>query len=139
MWAFVASFVRLLVPPHDAEAGAVYRWRVAVALMIVGLAMGFSLHIALACGYLAGTIVGFPGFARADSVNDLKMQINQVQVTALDSSIWRDQEERCKAEAARNGIALNVLSHRIGEELSRYRQIAGHPYPLPPCDEMGSE
>lgn len=138
MWDFVKGVLELLVPPHDADGEAVYRYRLMLSTVVVALVIALTLHIMLACGYLSGTIIGFPGFARADAVATVHDQLNQVEIVALDANIWRDMEQQCVAEAKSNGAELNLLAHRIQVELDNYERTAGHEYRRPSCQELGA-
>lgn len=137
MWleAF-GKVARALIPPADAEPGAVYRYRVAVSLLILGLSMTVIVHIALACGYFAGTVVSFPGFARADAVQDIAKAVASIQLSQLDSKIREDQTSFCKAQDTNNGDAMRETSNRLYRELDNWRELTRREYRLTDCKIM---
>lgn len=129
--------IKAIIPPHDADGNAVYRYRVAVSVALVGLILGFSIHVALACGYLATTFIAFPGFARADTVQNISAQIMDVKASELDSDIRTDINAQCAAERAQNGVALQFISQRLEHEYVEWAKLKRGSYYVPSCKELG--
>lgn len=136
MWAFIGRALIILVPPANGDTQSVYRWRVAVSSFVLVLSVALSIQTALVWGYFAGTVIGFPGFARADTVSDIFAAVHLIQTSQLDTKILDDQTRFCKAQVTGNGDAMRETQIRLYAELDKWRALTNNEYRLPGCAVM---
>lgn len=128
---FFALFLRALVPAENADAKALYNYRVLLMGGFVMLVMGNAIHIALVCGYLTSI---FPGFAKADEVQKLAQQQTAMLAQQLDNDIFRTREAQCHTAS---GDAKMLYTQRLQDKLQQWRGLQGYQYRVPDCGEFG--
>lgn len=121
-----------LIPPHDGDPEKIYRWRVFLAGTVIAMAVGISVHIALACGFIP---VLFSGFASASDLASLTQQQQTMRAEIVGDALYNLKKDQCMAQNAGNLQAAQSQDQRIREKRDIYRRITnGHDYDLPPCD-----
>lgn len=148
-----------LVPPEDADGNRLARWRVTVAVFVMANTLGIFGVAALALGVFP---LVFPGFVRADNIDQIngkisavqvqqqqqiaaaQSQIAQVQVNQLDSKIIETRSRLCGAVKARAAgkpnpdldSVIRFATERQQEELDQYWNLTRRVYRLPRCEEL---
>lgn len=127
------SLVDSLTP---SEGSSDYRWKVSVSVLLGVVIVIGGFHIAWACGLLA--FAGLPGFASAEEVKLNGHELAVVEANQIDAQIMDTRTRQCKMMqvSPRNDDALTFYTQRLGERMSRYRQLVGQDYRLPDCNEL---
>lgn len=132
MWTALQSFLSVIIPRPDADAGHQYMWRlsVAAALLAGAIFIGFTLN--------AFASIGLSGFARADELRSQGDQLAGIQMQQSDSKIIDFRERQCKAirQGDAGEEAKKFATDRLYAEIQQWERIAGHAYRLPSCDEL---
>lgn len=134
----LGDFMVALIPPQDAGGQQIWRWRLITALTVGGTALGLGIHIAWACGLLAG--IGLNGFASAADVNNVQSQLLTIEQGQLRSEILSTRAVQCRAasQAAKgqDDATLSFITRDLQEALDKYRELAHRPYQLPDCTSL---
>lgn len=144
MWEVFKDIVGFVVPSIDDDPKAQYRWRVAVALLIIGGITLNVLHIALACGFITSA---FPGFASAadlaSAANRTDWKIKRfeekqdvVNGSILSSFILAAQDKVCAADRAKDYDKAQTLNVNLHSLLDSYHYTTGDFYQLTPCEQQ---
>ncbi len=122
-----------LVPP-EFNPGRRLKYDLAVSISLGVIAMGFGLHIAIACGYLAS--YGVSGFALASDFQSQQIQLTNIQISQDQRDVNDSVRNVCLAEAAKNQAALTAWSNTLQQERYRYFQDAKRLPDMKTCDEI---
>lgn len=131
MWDFFKGVAMALVPPHDAEGEKIFRWRLVVAGLLLGVIMATGLHIIWACGYLAS--FGLNGFARADDMIAVRDKLDAIQIGQIRTEILTTRTTQCQAIKSQNQQALTIITRDLQDALDRYQTLTRRRYDLPDC------
>lgn len=123
-----------LVPPHDAEGEKIFRWRLAVAMILGGSIVTTGIHIAWACGLLAG--IGLNGFALADDVLAMREDVKAIQIGQARTEILQTRTYQCQAIKSQNQQALTIITRVLQDALERYQGLTKGRYELPDCNTL---
>jgi hypothetical protein len=126
-----AVATRLKPPAHDADPKVVMTWRWFVALTTGVTAMALSVHIALACGLLAG-VTGYPGFARATDVETLKAEARVQRIRELSKDLLDTKQKQCVA----SGDVKRLYLQTYNELRAEYFGLTRREFPDPNCDNF---
>ena len=132
-WGFIQSLLGALVPPHDADGAAIYRYRIAISVLVMANTLGLAAHVALACGLIP---VVFPGFADASGLANQETRWQQVEIGLTDQKILDTRSRQCAAIVTKNRAALEFATERLQAELEHYQELSPRPYRLPDCSEL---
>ncbi|HEY4355967.1 MAG TPA: hypothetical protein VGN16_09485 [Acidobacteriaceae bacterium] len=128
----MADIAANLIPPHDADAEKIWRWRVYLIGVVFAMAATIGTHIALACGFLPAI---FPGFASAAEVTNISQQQQVMRVESLEDTLYTMKKDQCIAQSTGNLQAAQTQDQRIRDKLVAYKQVSGgQRYELPPCE-----
>lgn len=106
------------MPPAHRKAAVNFMWRAAV-----------TVHIAMACGWLAFT--GFAGFASASEVNEVRSAQVSAAVEILETRIFDTYTRQCVSETPEG---RRYYAEKVQDLKLKYRQLTQHDYPqLPDC------
>ena len=135
MGDFLFWVLRGLVPPHDAEGNAVYRWRVMLVVIVMSNSLGIVVGTILSLGIVPAV---FQGFAHTRDVVEMGQQFSDVQRNQLDSKILDTRTRQCASIATKNQGALLFATARLQGELEAWSRLTQgrDPYRLPPCEEL---
>lgn len=130
----VEEVAKNLIPPVGDQKR--FRYDLTVSMVLVGVVVMSTLHIAWACGYFA--LFGIPGFASADEVNHQQQSLNSIQIELVNNDIRNFQRQVCLAQKAGNSSALVAWSNQLqGAKQSYYNLSNPHQWPLSQsCDEL---
>ena len=95
------------------------------------MTIGGTIHIAMVCGYMTFL---FPGFAKADAVEQLAQQQVAMITQQLDTEIFRTREMQCRSSSS---DAKMLYTQRLQDKLQQFQKMARYQYRLPGCDEYG--
>ena len=92
------------------------------------MAAGTCVHIALVCGYLTAI---WPGFARADEVEDLKKLQHTMLAQQIDNDIFRTREAQCQtlSSDAKVRLYLQRLQDKLQQWPGAFKDIRLHRVP----------
>lgn len=99
-------------------------------MSLIALASGFSLHIALACGYLQ---VLFPGFASAADTQKIQQRLDVVAGINLEREMRYKEQQLC---ATKDERIRGIMNDDIAKLQREYFDIAKHYYVIPGCDQL---
>ena len=126
-----------IIPTPGANPQLDWRWRVSVSLLLGGLTLALSAHIALACGLLPTL---WPGFALASDVSAQAAQITSLEMRQIDDQIVLTRTRQCEAMKATppNESAKWFAESRIQTLTEKWQQMSinHQPYRLPDCSEL---
>ncbi len=124
-----------LIPPEEGDARQVRRWRLWVAGVTFVNAVGLTVHVALACGF----IPFYPGFALAgevktvqQSVDSLAQELQTQRIGIIESSILDVRQKQCEAQPE----VRRLYTASLQKLLIEYTNITKHEYPLPECEDF---
>lgn len=106
------------MPPAHRKAAVNFMWRAAV-----------TIHIAMACGWLAFT--GFSGFASADEVASVRSAQVSAAVEILETRIFDTYSRQCSAETPEG---RRYYAEKVQDLKLKYFRLTARDYPaLPDC------
>jgi len=110
---------KTLIPPGmDSQL----TWRLAVSATLAFLFVAFLWSVGLFAS------MGYPGFARADEVEDVKQQVNDVRASLLAKQIDDVSTALCMER-----FEPRLLDYRR-ELQGQYRAVKGHEHESPDCE-----
>lgn len=103
------------------------------------MTIGGGVHIAMACGLLAGVWPGFASAADLQSLSRVQQSLAAVQqqmlVQQLDSDIFQTRQEQCTAKSPE---AKLVYLQRLQDKLEAFDELKTNRHPrIPDCSEFG--
>lgn len=114
----------LLTPPRNAKPEELRRHAIAISLAV---ALIYA-HIAIACGWASS--IGLSGFAHADTVKAVQIEVMDVRVTLYAVAIRDLHRSYCNAVNYEDSL---TLSNQLQEMQVKYQRAVGIPYVLPAC------
>ena len=126
-----------IIPTPGADPKLDWRWRVSVSMLLGGLTLAVTAHIALACGLLQAM---YPGFALASDVTAQARQLTTLQMSQIDNQILVTRTRQCDAMKANppNESAKQFAERRLQDLMEQWAELAinHQPYRLPDCSEL---
>lgn len=114
------KFLDFLLPPVNASAEALRRWRLSISIAVMALSVSFP----LAFGVLPG--IPFSGFAYASDVKDIKVKL-------LERELFDSLVRQC---SAKNDESRLFYGQKVQDLLTEYRKTAKADYQRPSCREL---
>jgi hypothetical protein len=129
----ITKVVSAVIPDMDASPQHQLRWRMSIAMLLLGSVSVQAVHVLIACGWLAG--YGISGFAYANDVNQLIQAQQRMEVRQVEKNLMDLDSALCKAEAA--GKATRYIAEQIRAGITEYRALSGLEWVRPTCAELG--
>lgn len=123
---------RLKPPAPDADPRVVMAWRWFVALTTGVTALALSIHIALACGLLAGS-TGYAGFASAADVREMKLASAESRVRELTKDLLDTKQKQCMSPP---GEVKRLYLQTYNELRAEYFRLTLREFPNPDCRDF---
>lgn len=123
------SCAKNLIPPGDGECNAVTRWRRWIAAFTFVNALGLTVHVAAACGFLVPL---YAGFVQASEYQEFKSDVETRRVKELNILLLDAKAKQCNASGDAKKLYLNVYNDLRLE----YYQLIGREFPDPPCEDF---
>lgn len=133
LYDLLPKIVGPLVPTEDADPKHQYKWRVAVALVLLFLTTMQGLHMLIACGYLAS--YGISGFAYAGDVQQVIATQARVEKRQIGRDLTDLEATYCRAKQV--GKPTRALTDRIRGLQEEYQILFGRLWVRPACEELG--
>lgn len=86
----------------------------------------------VACGW----VPWLPGFASTADLASLQRAFTIQQARLLEQSLLDMRTRQCKAVHTNNPDAKRFAAERVASLSVEYRDLTGHHYQLPNCDEL---
>jgi hypothetical protein len=122
---------QLLMIDGQSSPGSMVRWRVLVAILL----LGFGMHILWACGMFKP--FGIDGFVTAADLRSITAKLDtaastssEVQDRLLKKSILDTRILQCNAASKR------YFTDRLNEQLDEYYAVNKRGFNLPTCQEL---
>ena len=126
----LADALGAIIPTTDESPRALRRWRVSVALWLMGVTGFGAFHVAWACGWLPG----MPGFALEVDLARVQADVHRSLVMQYRTSLFEVRQQQC--EAARAGRPLSAYTSKLQDLLDEYDTLTDQDYRLPACSEL---
>jgi hypothetical protein len=129
------DLAKLLFPSRaTSEEDHVYRWRVAVALLLWSNVMSTTLFVLLAFGTVQ--MLGFTGFATKAEAQEVQQIVKAIRVSQLENQLQGYRIQQCQAQMEGNQAALKAATENLREKGNLYRQLTGLAYVPESCDAL---
>ena len=122
---------KLKPPAADADPKIVMAWRWFIAFATGVTALAVSIHILLACGFLAG-ITGYSGFALAADFEEFKTEAQQRRLREISKDLLDTKQKQCLATGEVKRLYLQTYNDLRAE----YYAITRREFPNPDCRDF---
>lgn len=122
----IEEAAKQLVPPGIDRTLA---WRLTVSASIAFLLTAFLWSV----GVFAG--IGYPGFARADKLDAVLIELQEQKVVRLETELRELQRSYCTATDNRSS---DYWERERDRRRSEYFNLTRREYPLPGCDQIAT-
>ena len=126
----MSLWTEMFIPPPDSDKVALARWRIIVSsklwvlLTFAAWALGMFVYM------------GFAGFARANDINQIRTDVQMIQVQLLEQDLMTTRRAHCAAMVDVNGPAKIFYAEKMAVLEKRYYMIMGFKWSMPPCEAI---